>query len=164
MTIKREWVTPLTIGAFLLSAVTGVLIFFHLDTGLNKAAHEWLGWALVAGVVLHAVVNFNGFKRHFNTVPGKAVIGLFALLLVLSFAPLGEDEGGSHSQASARALANTPIVTLAAVARVTPEQMMERVKAAGLQPESAQQSLGELVGNDKHRQVEVLAKLFKEAS
>jgi peptidoglycan/LPS O-acetylase OafA/YrhL len=163
MTIKREWVTPLTIGAFLLSAVTGILIFFHLDTGLNKAAHEWLGWALVGGVALHAVVNFNGFKRHFGTGVGKTVIGLFALLLVLSFAPLGEDKDGPPTMVPARALANAPIATLAVVARVTPEQMMERVKASGLQPESAQQSLGELVGKDMHRQIEVLAELLREA-
>lgn len=45
MTISRNWATPLTIGSFLLMAVTGLLMFFHLDTGLNKAAHEWLGWA-----------------------------------------------------------------------------------------------------------------------
>lgn len=163
MAIKREWVTPLTIGAFLLSAVTGVLMFFHVDTGLNKVAHEWLGWALVAGVLLHAFVNFGGFKRHFGTKQGKALIGLFALLLVLSFAPVGGEKGGPPRLAPARALANASIATLAEVARVTPEQMLERVKAEGLQPVSAQQSLGELVGNDMHRQVEVLARLLQDA-
>jgi len=163
MTIKREWVTPLTIGAFMLSAVTGVLMFFHLDTGLNKEAHEWLGWAMVGGVTLHAMVNFSGFKRHFGTGLGKAVIGLFALLLVLSFAPLGEDRDGPPTMAPTRALANAPIATLAVVAGVTPEQMLDRVRATGLQPASAQQSLGELVGQDRHRQVEVLAELLKEA-
>ncbi|MDR3395438.1 MAG: DUF4405 domain-containing protein, partial [Parasulfuritortus sp.] len=158
-----NWATPLTIGAFALSAVTGVLMFFHLDTGLNKAAHEWLGWALVGGVALHAVANFSGFKRHFGTGLGKTVIGLFALLLVLSFAPLGEEKDGPPTLAPARALANAPIATLAEVARVTPEQMLERVKTAGLQPASVQQSLRDLVGNDMHRQVEVLSGLLKEA-
>ncbi|EWS63204.1 hypothetical protein Y695_03563 [Hydrogenophaga sp. T4] len=41
---QRPWITPLVMGSFALSAVTGVLMFFHLDTGLNKAAHEcWAG-------------------------------------------------------------------------------------------------------------------------
>ena len=44
----RESATPLTIGSFLLIAITGVLMFFHLDSGLNKLAHEWLGWAMIA--------------------------------------------------------------------------------------------------------------------
>ena len=162
MTIKREWATPIVIGAFLLSAVTGILMFFHVDTGLNKEAHEWLGWALVVGVALHAVVNFSGFKRHFGSVQGRAVIGLFALLLVLSFAPLGDSNDGPPTLIPARALANAPIAALAEVARVTPDRMLERIKAEGLQPTSSQQSLGELVGQDMRRQVAVLAKLLQE--
>ena len=50
MAIKREWVTPIAAGGFLISAVTGVLMFFHLDTGLNKVAHEWLSWVFLGGV------------------------------------------------------------------------------------------------------------------
>ena len=50
---QRPWITPLVIGTFALMAVTGSLMFFHLDTGLNKTAHEWLGWAMVAAVLLH---------------------------------------------------------------------------------------------------------------
>lgn len=137
-------------------------MFFHVDTGLNKEAHEWLGWALVGGVALHAVANFSGFKRHFGTNMGKGLIGLFALLLVLSFVPVGDEKGGPPTLTPARALANAPIATLAEVARVTPDQMLERIKANGLQPASAQQSLGELVGNDMHRQIEVLSQVLKE--
>ena len=55
----RPWITPLVIGTFVLMAVTGSLMFFHLDSGLNKAAHEWLGWAMVIAVVLHALMNLN---------------------------------------------------------------------------------------------------------
>jgi hypothetical protein len=51
MAIQRERVTPIAAGAFLLSAITGVLIFFHVDSGLSKLAHEWLSWALLGGVV-----------------------------------------------------------------------------------------------------------------
>jgi cytochrome b561 len=53
MKIAREWATPLTIGSFGLMATTGILMFFHLDSGLNKTAHEWLGWVMVAVVAAH---------------------------------------------------------------------------------------------------------------
>lgn len=43
MSSLRKWATPLTIGSFLLMGVTGILMFFHLDIGLNKLAHEWAG-------------------------------------------------------------------------------------------------------------------------
>ena len=91
MNVQRSWATPIAAGAFLLSAVTGVLIFFHVDSGLNKAAHEWLSWLLLGGVVLHVLANLGGFKRHFATRGGLAVMGAFALVLALSFiAPAAE--------------------------------------------------------------------------
>ncbi len=54
MKLQRGWIAPLTLGAVLVSAATGAPMFSHLDGGLNKAAHEWLSWALLSGVVLHA--------------------------------------------------------------------------------------------------------------
>ena len=105
MNIQRSWATPIAAGAFLLSAVTGVLIFFHVDSGLNKAAHEWLSWLLLGGVVLHVLANLGGFKRHFATRGGLAVMGAFALVLALSFiAPAAKGE--PPFMASVRAVFN----------------------------------------------------------
>jgi len=67
----RPWITPVVIGAFFLSAVTGVLMFFHLDSGLNKTAHEWLSWAMVIGVALHLLLNVAAFKRYFTQTTGR---------------------------------------------------------------------------------------------
>lgn len=36
----RTWATPLTVGAFLLMAATGVLMFFGYDRGLTAVVHE----------------------------------------------------------------------------------------------------------------------------
>ena len=91
----RAWATPLTIGAFLLSGVTGILMFFHLDSGLNKAAHEWLSWALVAGVGLHLAANFRAFKGYLKRPRAMAVVAAFAVLLGVSFLPLAGEGRGS---------------------------------------------------------------------
>jgi hypothetical protein len=56
--ISREWAAPLAIGAFGLMSVTGLLMFFDLDTGFNNLAHEWLSWVMVTGVAAHAAVNW----------------------------------------------------------------------------------------------------------
>jgi len=79
----RPWITPLVIGAFLISAVTGVLMFFHLDSGLNKTVHEWLSWAMVIGVGLHVLLNVTAFKRYFTQTTGRWVMGSMALILAL---------------------------------------------------------------------------------
>lgn len=155
MTIQREWATPVAAGAFLLSAVTGVLIFFHVDSGLNKFAHEWLSWILLVGVALHVVANFGGFKRHLAARRGQWLMGVFALALLLSFFGAGE-KGEPPFAPPIRALAAAPLTTLAQVAGLTPEQLRERLNKAGLQPVSDQQSLSELTGPDLRRQVRTI--------
>lgn len=162
MKMQREWVTPIAAGAFLLSAVTGVLIFFHVDSGLNKTAHEWLSWILLGAVVLHGIANWGGFKRHLGAVRGQVLMGVFALVLGLSF--LGAGEGGEPPFVPPiRALASAPLTTLAEVARVTPEQLRQRLVEEGLPPGSDQQSLSDLVGPDIHRQVHILGALLTAA-
>ena len=101
MSISRAWATRITIGAFLLMAVTGILMFFHWDIGLNKLAHEWLGWAMVVGVMAHVLANWPAFAKHFSKPLGKAIMAIFALLLVGSFfvQPQG---GGSPAGAAMR--------------------------------------------------------------
>ena len=162
MSIKREWVTPITIGAFLLSAVTGVLLFFHLDSGLNKLAHEWLSWALLAAVALHAASNFAGFKRHFGTRQGRVLVGVFGALLLLSFIQVGGERGGPPAFAAIQdALAAAPVSALAQVAKTSPEQMLERMRAAGLPATSVDQSLGELVEADPRKRMEIMGSLLR---
>jgi len=155
MTIRREWATPLTIGAFGLLAVTGTLMFFHLDTGLNKTAHEWLGWVLLAGAGLHIAANFIGFKRHLAQPRARAVMGVFALLLALSFLPLG-GSGKPPFVAPVQALAAAPLPVLAAVARVSPEQMRQRLADAGVAAAPGSDSVPALAGADTRRQMQLL--------
>lgn len=160
MTFRREWVTPITAGAFLLVAVTGVLMFFHADTGLNKTAHEWLSWVMLVGVALHVTNNFSLLKTHLRKRRGQLLIGLFALLLALSFIPLGGEKSEPPFMAPMRALALAPLGTLAQVAQVSPEEMQDRLAKAGFAPTSDQQSLRDLVGGDQRKQVEVLGEVL----
>lgn len=153
--MKREWITPLTVGAFLLTAVTGVLLFFHVGMGMNKLAHQWVSLLLTAVVILHIVINFQVLKKYLAQRKGQVVVGLFVLLLGLSFLPLGPRQEPSFAP-SVRALAQVPLNTLAQVAGSTPEQLMDRLQQKGLAVQSDQQSLRELVGNDLRRQVHLL--------
>jgi hypothetical protein len=162
MTLQRNWVTPLTTGAFLLMAVTGILIFFHMDSGLNKAAHEWLGWILIISVGLHVAVNFTGFKHHLNSRRGQLLIGTFAVLLLLSFSGAGGRDEPPFA-APVRALAEAPLATLAQVARLSPEQMRQRLMTAGISPISDQQTLNNLVGSDLRLQIRILGIVFSGA-
>lgn len=154
----RPWITPLVMGAFMLSATTGVLMFFHLDSGLNKAAHEWLSWAMVVGVALHALLNLPAFKRYFTQTTGRLVMGVFALVLALSFIPAGGKEPGFAPPV--RALAAAPITVLAQVAGTSSDVIRARLQAAGYPVASDQQSVQSLVGGDLKTQVGTLSRIL----
>lgn len=160
MKLQRDWITPITIGAFGVLAVTGVLMFFHADTGLNKAVHEWLSWLLLAAVAGHAAVNWLGFRRHLAGWRGKAALGIAAALLALSFLPLG-GAGKPPFVGPMRALADAPLPVLAQVARTTPDEIRSRLRAAGLATTGDADTVHALVGDDVGRQIRVLAAVLK---
>ncbi len=162
MKLQRDWVTPVTMGAFALLTVTGVLMFFHLDSGLNKVAHEWLSWALIAGVALHAAVNWPGVRRHLQGWRGRTALALFAVLTAVTFVPLG---GGGEPPfvAPIRALADAPVPLLAQVAHTTPDDMRVRLQRAGLAPGSDADTVHRLVGDDTRRQMRVLSQVMAAA-
>jgi hypothetical protein len=162
MKITRNWITPITTGAFLLTAVTGILLFFHADTGLNKAVHEWLSWVFLIGAILHLTLNFAPFKKYLTQRKAQVLMGSFVLLLALSFIPIGgEEHHAPPFVPPIKALANTPLVTLAQVAQTSPEQLRERLADRGLAVTSDQQSISELVGNDFRDQVHLLEELLE---
>ncbi|CUH64237.1 hypothetical protein TG4357_01162 [Thalassovita gelatinovora] len=159
MASLRNFATPLTIGAFTISGVTGVLMFFHLDTGLNKVAHEWLSWALLAGVGLHLAVNFRAFKTYFKRPKAMAIIGAGALLLAASFLPLGGGGNASPVAAVMQGMGRAPVEKVIALTGETAESGLMRLNAAGIQAAPGQ-TIGALSGGDRGKQAEILQVIF----
>ena len=156
----RPWITPLVMGTFALMAVTGSLMFFHLDTGLNKTAHEWLGWAMVAAVVLHLLLNINAFKRFFTQTVGRWVMLACLAVLILSFVPLGNGGGNPPFVAPIQALAAAPLSTVAQVAGISTLELRARLGSAGVTSQSDAQTIKELVGPDLGQQMRTLNKVL----
>ena len=134
--ISRDWATPLTIGSFGLMAVTGILMFFHLDSGLNKTAHEWLGWLMVAGVAAHAVANWNAFKRHFVVGRmGQRILAVSALVIAGSFLSFsnGGREGGAPPALALKAVMKAPLSSVAPLSGKPVDQLIGELRSAGVQ-------------------------------
>jgi hypothetical protein len=156
--VSREWATPLTIGVFTLMAATGLLMFFHLNSPIQEAVHEWAGWLLVAAVVAHATANWLGFKRYF-TLPGKGavIVSLCVLVLAGSFVLAPGNQGGLPPPAVAmRAISQAPLKSVAALFGKTGEQALAAVAAAGIKLPSDDATLASVIGNDREKLGEAL--------
>ena len=92
----RAYATPLTIGTFLNMGATGILLFFHTNTTLNKVVHEYVGLVMVAAVILHVVLNWRAFQTYFKRPVALTLMGASAVMLAASFVSLGEETGGTR--------------------------------------------------------------------
>lgn len=157
MNLNREWATPLTMGAFFLMAVTGGLMFFHLEPGIAKDLHEWLGWLFIAGVALHVAVNFAGFRRHFLQGPGRWIVaGFVALTLGGMLAPAEEEEGGNPARLAAEAVLKAPLGQVAALTGKDVAALKGALEANGFTVTDAGQTLGAIAGDDRERRMRAL--------
>lgn len=156
MSSLRKYATPLTIGSFVLMAVTGILMFFHLDSGLNKLAHEWLGWAMVAAVGLHVVLNWRAFGLYFKRPVAMGLMGGFVLLLGVSFLPLGGQKGPRPDFVAMQMVVNAPLSEVAPLLDTDVATLLTRLEGAGIVA-MPDQSLSDLAGGDLRQAAGMIA-------
>lgn len=149
MLALRKWITPLTIGSFVLMATTGVLMFFHKDTGVNKLAHQWLSWLFLATVTLHVATHWTSFQRYFTSWKGIGVIAVMAAVLGLSFYPWQGLKPEPPARSVMKVLGKTSLADLAPVVHATPDEVVSRVRAKGFTVTSATQSPSDIAGDPK---------------
>jgi hypothetical protein len=137
----RSWVTPITIGSFLLLGVTGLLMFFKAHGALIVVAHEWLSPIFVVGACLHIWLNWGAVRATLSRPRGIITVGFFAALLAISIAPFKEvDEIArehGHGQEvigrkAAELLLQARISTVAELTGRTPQRLRERLDRCGI--------------------------------
>lgn len=153
----RKWATPLTVGSFLIMSVTGILMFFHIDSGLNGFVHEWAGWAMVAGVMAHLVLNWRAFTVYFKRPAAKALMGAGALVLALSFIPA--TGGGSPVQSVMEALAHTDVQTVIALSGQDLDTGLQLLADAGIETQ-ADTPMQTVTGGERRVEMQVIKTLF----
>ena len=148
--VSREWATPVTAGVFVVMAVTGVLMFFHLDVGLNKLAHEWLGWGMVAAVAAHGVANWPALRRYLvASRKAQALLGVAVAVLTASFFVGGGEPEASPPLLTLQAIAAAPLKDVAPIAHKPLAQLQAELAAAGLPATDGEQTLAKLTGGDR---------------
>lgn len=134
----RTWATPLTIGAFILVATTGVLMFFDWNHGLTTVVHQWFSWFFLLGAAGHIVVNVRPLKSHLKSRWGKTSVAVFGIVLAASFSSWGLITGPQLERPIAEALVDAPLSALAHTTRTTPDALISKMKAHGVTATSEQ--------------------------
>lgn len=155
----RTWATPVTIGTFIVISVTGVLMFFHADSGLNKLVHEWIGLVMVAAVAAHVLMNWRAFTTYFKRPVAVTLMGIGALVLASSFLLGGADASPDGMRALMMSVGNARVATLAELAGEDTEAVLAALDAAGI-PATPDATLAALSGGDRTKQDEIIGLVF----
>lgn len=128
----RTWSTPLTIGSFILMAVTGVLMFFDVVPGYVSFAHEWFSWLFLIGAAGHIAVNFRPMKKHLQSSWGRASVAIFAVVLVVSMFSFGRITAPQLKWPISNALVEAPLSALADVTGTDSAELVAKLDRHGI--------------------------------
>lgn len=139
----KNLATPLVAAAFIVSASTGLMIFFDFEPGLVEPVHEWMSWVLVSGAVLHLLVNWNAFTGYLSQKTGALFIGTAVVLALLSLYPWVEEEEGGRKKA-VKSLEKASLVTVSGVAGMGLDQLVEKLSGNGIAVRDSEDSIEEI--------------------
>lgn len=86
MKFNRNYITPFITLVFLVVAISGLLMLFHVFDGYTEVVHELLGAGFVIVAVFHILVNWKPLKIHFGKkvfLPTAVAVLLIACTLIM---------------------------------------------------------------------------------
>lgn len=160
MVSLRAWATPLVVGSFALMSVSGVLMFFHLNSDLSKGLHEWAGFALVAGGGAHLVQNWRAFTTYLKRPVAQAIMGLGVVVTAVSLLPVGGTGGADALRPVLASVGSAPVPVLAQLSGQTSDEVVAELVAAGYSGVTEASSVKALAGDDIGAQIGALSAVF----
>jgi len=142
-------------------SVTGIHMFFHINIGLVKLAHEWLSWVFVVAAICHAIVHWKLLLGYFRN---RLALAFMVPVLVLGGLSLIPASGGGlkqHPMVQVMArLERAPIESVARLVESDLSAVIQTLKASGITVETASQTVAEIAEKNGKRPMDVLLILF----
>ena len=140
-----RYATAMTTALFAVTAITGVMMFFHLGKAYVEGMHEWLSLLLLLPIVFHVYRNWRPFFLYFKNrvIVGPAIlaaIGVVAFLVPALLAP----SGGDPARRLLTAMGDVRVADLAPLVKKTPDQLTAALTEKGLNATSPQLTLNEV--------------------
>lgn len=155
----HRFATPLTLGLFTVSMVSGVALFFHWSSRTFHSMHEWLSMLLLIPFVLHVWKNWSpivGYLRRGTLIWPVAA----CLIIAVPFAVhslQGTGRGGNPMFRAGRLLLDAPLADVAPLLQTTPEALRSHLATRGYTVAAASDSLNAVASASGKSPMAVLA-------
>lgn len=130
MKLSRSFITPLITIIFLVVALSGLLMFFHIFDGYTEVVHEILGVVFVVFSVLHVILNWKALKIHFKKrvfILSIIVVAVISILLVIQ-----QQKSPKFDTILIERITNAPIEDVLKVLQVDSIVVVKRLEENGI--------------------------------
>jgi hypothetical protein len=135
-------------------------MFFKVGTGCIKPVHEWLNWAMVAGVVLHTIANWKAFLSYFSKIPAVSIISVGLVVTALAvFLPASRE--GNPRMKMARAIESARLESVAEITGKESSEIISALEEKGIAVEDPTMSVREIARTNHREPMEVLGVVFR---
>lgn len=141
--LLQKHATQLTAALFLIVAVTGVLMFFHLLKAEVEGIHEWLGLGFAIAVILHLLRNRRPFSLMLAQTRPRVLIAAVVVASVGVIALSPPKGANPFRQATQRVMA-APITDVAPVMGMSPAEAISRLQLIGVTNAAPEKSIDAL--------------------
>lgn len=133
--------TPLTAGLFLVSAVSGVALFFHWASATFHSMHEWLSMLLLAPFALHLWKNWKPLLAYARRKTLLIPL-LLSVVVAVTFALTAGKGGRARNPAfqTVALMTGASLIDLAPVFQSTPETLLQKLQQRGYKATSTSDS------------------------
>jgi hypothetical protein len=129
----NRYATPLTLGLFAVSTISGVALFFHVGQAYFHGMHEWLSMLLLVPFALHMWKNWtpmvNYVKR--RTLWWPVALSLAAGIAFAVPALTAPAAGGGSPFRAIQTMTRAPLADLAPVLRTNPDALVADLQRRG---------------------------------
>jgi hypothetical protein len=154
----RKWATPLTAATFIITGVTGIVLFFHAGGILSHVAHEWIGMAIMVIFLFHIAINWKPFLNYFKKPVGATIMALGVILTAATFIPMEQQQGngGMNPGRLIGAMQKASVTSLAEMSDKDPATIVADLQGAGYSFATSESTVGDLAKGDRGQIMAIL--------
>jgi len=130
--LLRRHITTITTALWLVAAVTGVILFFHLARGSIETIHEWVGMLFITAAVLHVVRHRASFANLLRQPRTHLLFAAVAAGIATFVLALPAERPGNPMHQLAQAAEKAPLAHLAPVLGINDQTLLNRLRAGGI--------------------------------
>lgn len=152
---KRDIATSFTALIFIVIAITGILMFFHLLDAYTKQLHEIIGLGFVVAVLLHLAFNWKQMKMYFSKkifLSTAILVSIFSLVFILN----SSNRGINPKKVIINKMLSSPIELSLSILGSDIAQANEKLKKVGMEIKEAK-SIDELSKQNKKSSFEIIS-------